>query len=210
MPQPRGKRVTTVSYFDASLMHDVLTGKAVTGVLHFLNQTPIDWFCKTQATTETSTFGAEYVAGRKCIEQIIDLRQTLRYLGIPINDISYVYGDNESMIKNSTIPHSKLHKRHHILSYHFVRSMIAAGFINMVHIPSEFNPSDILTKHWSYQASYENILRPLFHCVGNAKDLWEEQQETRVDAYWDDFAANNPNIQFRFENDIVLIKKIGE
>merc|ERR1712091_385272 len=40
MPQPRGKRVTTVSYFDASLMHDVLTGKAVTGVLHFLNQTP--------------------------------------------------------------------------------------------------------------------------------------------------------------------------
>ena len=37
-PEPRGKRATTVSYFDASLMHDVLTGKAVTGVLHFLNQ----------------------------------------------------------------------------------------------------------------------------------------------------------------------------
>ena len=34
-PPPLGKRVVITHYYDASLMHDVLSGKAVTGVLHF-------------------------------------------------------------------------------------------------------------------------------------------------------------------------------
>ena len=34
-PKPLGKRVVLTHYYDASLMHDVLSGKAVTGILHF-------------------------------------------------------------------------------------------------------------------------------------------------------------------------------
>ena len=33
-PEPLGKRVTLIDYFDANLMHDVLSGKAVSGCLH--------------------------------------------------------------------------------------------------------------------------------------------------------------------------------
>ena len=211
-PTPRGKRVTTVSYFDASLMHDVLSGKAVTGVLHFLNRTPFDWFCKTQATTETSTFGAEYVAGRKCIEQVIAIRQDLRYLGIPINEISYVFGDNESMIKNSTVPHSKLHKRHHILSYHFVRSMIAAGFINMNHIPSGANCSDILTKHWSYQSSYELLIKPFFHHIGNTRKLLHSKKRPLVDASFTQWVQDEDvsSIRLDYVDGQMLLSNGGE
>ena len=72
-----------IHYFDANLMHDVLTGKVVTGCIHFINKTPIMWYSKKQATTETATYGAEFCAGRTCIEQIVDLRNTLRYLGVP-------------------------------------------------------------------------------------------------------------------------------
>ncbi|MFM8621767.1 MAG: reverse transcriptase domain-containing protein, partial [Holophagaceae bacterium] len=39
VPPPLGKHVVTVSYVDANLMHDVSTGKSVTGILHFLNAT---------------------------------------------------------------------------------------------------------------------------------------------------------------------------
>ena len=115
-------------------MHDVLNGKAVTGCLHFYNKTPIDWFSKLQATAETATYGAEFVASRTCIEQIVDHRQTLRYLGIPICNVSYVFGDNETQINSATLPHARLHKRHNILSYHFVRNMIACGYINLHHL----------------------------------------------------------------------------
>ena len=133
-PKPRGKQVTLVHYFDANLMHDVLSGKAVTGCVHFANKTPIMWYSKKQATSETATYGSEFIAGRTCIEQIVDLRNTFRYLGVPINEISYVFGDNQSMIDIATFPYARLQKRHNILSFHFVRSMIAAGSVSYTHL----------------------------------------------------------------------------
>ena len=44
VPKPLGKRVISSAYKDANLHHDLLSGKAVTGILHFLNKTPIDWY----------------------------------------------------------------------------------------------------------------------------------------------------------------------
>ena len=57
-------------------------------------------------------------------------------------------------------PDAKLHKRHNILSFHFVRSLIACGFINLQHIKSESNIGDILKKHWGYQSTYK-LIRPV-------------------------------------------------
>ena len=55
---------------DANLHHDLATGKAVTAVLHFLNQTPIDAYTKRQSTVETATYGSEFVATRTAVDQI--------------------------------------------------------------------------------------------------------------------------------------------
>ena len=46
IPKPLGKHGQTTHYVDANLHHDHATGKAVTAVLHFLNQTPIDAYSK--------------------------------------------------------------------------------------------------------------------------------------------------------------------
>ena len=108
-PTPLGKYVTLTHYFDANLYHDMLTGRSVTGLLHLLNKTPIDWYSKKQATVETATYGSEFIAARTCVDQVIDLRTSLRYLGVPIRDKSFVFGDNKSMVDSATIPHSKLH-----------------------------------------------------------------------------------------------------
>jgi hypothetical protein len=59
-------------------MHDVTTGRSVTGILHLANKTPIAWYSKKQAMVETATFGSEFVAARICVEQVIDVRNTLR------------------------------------------------------------------------------------------------------------------------------------
>ena len=40
---------------------------------------------------ETATYGSEFVASKTATEQIIDLRHTLRYLGIPIKTKSYLF-----------------------------------------------------------------------------------------------------------------------
>ena len=46
IPEPRGKSVTSVHYMDANLHHDLVTGRAVTAILHIVNGTPTDWYSK--------------------------------------------------------------------------------------------------------------------------------------------------------------------
>ena len=84
MPEPLGKAVVTTTTMDANLNHCSATGKSLTGCLHFVNKTPVDWYSKKQATVETATYGSEFVAAKTATEQIMDIRQTLRYLGAPI------------------------------------------------------------------------------------------------------------------------------
>ena len=47
---PLGKPAVAINYYDANFHYSVLTGRLVTGVLHLLNKTPIDWCSKKQAT----------------------------------------------------------------------------------------------------------------------------------------------------------------
>ena len=172
-PEALGGFVTLTHYQDANLFHDIITGRSVTGILHFLNKMPIDWYAKKQATVETATYGSEFISARQCIDQMIDLRLTLRYLGVPIRDVSYVFGDNKTVVDSSTLPHAKLHKRHNALSFHRVREAIASGYVVMTHLPGSANPSDILSKHWAYQAVWP-ILRPILFFHGNTADLIED------------------------------------
>ena len=168
-PEPLGKYVTLSHFVDANLMHDLVTGRSLTGILHLLNKTPVDWYSKKQATVEVATYGSELLSARTCVEQIIDLRTTLRYLGVPIRDKSYVFGDNESVVKSCTQVHAKLHKRHNMLSFHFVREAVAAGYVHFTHIPGSINPADILSKHWGYSDIW-HILKPLLFWSGDTMD----------------------------------------
>jgi hypothetical protein len=122
-PKPLGKPVTTITYKDVNLYHDILTGQSVTRVLHLCNQTLIDWYSKHQATVETATF--EFTAAWIAVDQIIDSRTTLRYLSVPVNAKSLMFGDNQAVVTTSSIPHSSLNKRHNALAYHRVCEMIA-------------------------------------------------------------------------------------
>ena len=148
------------------MFHDSLTGRSVTACLHFINATPIDWYSKKQATVETATYGSEFVAARTCVEQIIDLRNTLRYLGVKVNEKSYMFGNNESVINSSSNLNPKLHKHHNTLSFHHVREAIAFKFIDFHYLPGSENPADILSKHWAYSAVRE-LLLPLMHQHGD-------------------------------------------
>ena len=64
MPEPLGKAVITTTTMDAILNHYLGTGKSLTGFLHFVNKTPVDWYSKKQATVETDTYGSEFVAAK--------------------------------------------------------------------------------------------------------------------------------------------------
>ncbi len=160
MPTPLGKSVRITTYVDADHAHDTVTRRSVTGILLFLNNTPIRWVSKRQRTVETSTYGSELVAARIAVELIMEIRYMLRMLGVPIDGPSLLLGDNMSVILNTTLPSSKLTKKHQAIAYHRVRECIAAGIVRFAHIRSEENLADMLTKPL-VNDKYQHLVSPI-------------------------------------------------
>jgi len=146
MPIPKGNPATTTCYVDADHAHDLVTRRSVTGALFFVNHMPVKWISKRQKTVETSTYGSELVATRIAVESIIEIRYKLRMLGIPIAGPTSMFGDNLSVVINTTVPSSQLKKKHNAIAYHRVREAIAGKIVRLAHIPSKDNVADLLTK----------------------------------------------------------------
>lgn len=111
---------TTIYY--ASLMHDVLSGKAVihTGIFHFNNMTPINSYSKKQASNNRNNnicFGI-FILQNMYWAYIVDCQKYLQYLGIPVAKKDITWGGNGSQVHSASRPHAKPHKRHNILSFH--------------------------------------------------------------------------------------------
>ena len=103
------------------------------------------------------------------MDHIVDHRMSLRYLGVPIEEVTFLFGDNQVVVTSSSIPTSVLNKRHNALSFHRVREAIAAGFLKVIKIDGAANPADIVSKHWGWQ-QIESIIRPLLFWRGDTKD----------------------------------------
>jgi hypothetical protein len=144
IPIPLGQPVTLVHYKDANLYHYLITGC-------LMNKRPLDRCCKKKATVETATYGSEFVAAQIATDQIIDVRTTLQYLGFPIHHKSILFGDNQSVLTDDTLPHLALKKRHNALSYHHVWEAIAAKILGFFKVGGAKNPADILSKHNGFQ-----------------------------------------------------------
>ena len=169
-PTPKGKKIRISTFVDANLMACKVTGKSCTGILHLVNQTPVDWYSKMQATVESATYGSEFVAARIAVDQIVDIRDTLRAMGANIEEKAWLLGDNKSVVTSSTIPYSQLGKRHQFLCYHRVRSAVATGLINFCHIPGVENPSDVMTKFLPW-ATMKDLIEPLLFTRGETIPL---------------------------------------
>ena len=76
IPDPKGKPIVMTTYVDANLLHDYVTGRSCTGIIHLFNKTVMDWYSKLQNNVETATYGSEFTALRTAIDQIHDLRYT--------------------------------------------------------------------------------------------------------------------------------------
>ena len=79
-----GPPVRITAYKDSDHAHDLVTRRSVTGILLFVNNTPVKWITKRQKTIETSTYGAELVAAKQAVELILEYRTMLRLMGAKV------------------------------------------------------------------------------------------------------------------------------
>jgi hypothetical protein len=116
---------------------------------------------------ETSVFGAKFVAMRKGNEACRGIRYKLRMMGIPINDPTYIFGDNMSVIHNTQRPESTLKKKSSSICYHYMRESVAMGESLTAHIRSEDNPADICTKVIAGGAKQDRLTNMILHFASN-------------------------------------------
>ena len=145
-PEPRGKEVDLRMYVDSDHAGEKRTRRSRTGFFVFLNTALVQWFSKQQATIETSVFGAEFVAMKIGMESLRGLRYKLRMMGVEIDNPSYIYGDNMSVIHNTQRPESMLKKKSNSICYHAVRESVAMGEALTGHIGTNENVGDLATK----------------------------------------------------------------
>ena len=116
------------------------------GFLMYVNTALLQWFSKKQCTLETSVFGAEFVTMKRGIDDLQGFRYKLRIMDIPVSSLSYIYGDNMSVIHNSSRPESVLRKKSNSVFYHAICESVLMSESLVGHISSKENVADLVTK----------------------------------------------------------------
>ena len=83
---------------------------------------------------------------KQCCEYVRGLRYKLRMMGIPVSNPTFIQGDNQSVLWNTTVPESSLKKKSCAVAYHFCREGVAREEWLTSYVNTKLYPSDILTK----------------------------------------------------------------
>ena len=124
-PAPLLDKLECNIFVDADHGHDKVTGRSITGILGFVGSTPAIWSSKRQPCVQTSTFGAEFTALKRAVEEGVSLRYYLRSMGAKVTKPVKIYCDNMGVVINSSNPVRTLNKKTIVLAYHFTREHIA-------------------------------------------------------------------------------------
>ena len=86
---------------------------------------------------------------------------------IPCTDPTFVFGDNQSVLANTTAPDLTLKKTSQSIDYHFVREGVARDEWQNSYVNTHLNPADLLTKtlpSGEKRTSFVRVL--LYHIFG--------------------------------------------
>ena len=93
-------------------------------------------------------------------------------MGIPMTHGVFVYGDNQSVLWNTTYPDSVLKKKSNSVAYHFVREGCSVNEWKTTYCHTAWNPSDLLTKCLSNGVDRRRKIRFIMY------DIYPEKHET--------------------------------
>ena len=143
MPEPRGLGFIMHAKVDADHASDMMTRRSRTGFLVYLSCALIYWWSKKQNSMESSSFGSEFIAMNQCCEYVGGLRYKLRMMGISCEEPTFIYGGNQSVLANTTIPDFTLKKKSQSIAYHFVREEAAQDEWQATYVNTHENEADL-------------------------------------------------------------------
>jgi hypothetical protein len=137
-------------------MHlDAMTAKSRTGFVITYAGCPIVWGSKLQRESALSTTEAEYMAISEAFRSLLplmDLLEEARRRGIPVEPGPPVvrckaFEDNSGALELARLPKMRPRTKHINVKYHHFREAVALGRVTILHVPTEKQLGDLLTKN---------------------------------------------------------------
>ena len=100
---------------------------------------------------------------KQAVQYVRGLQYKLRMMGIPYEDPTFVYGDNKSVLANTSMPGSTLKKTMNSLSYHFICEGFARDEWRTAYVNTNFNLADFLTKCLPSGEKRRGFVRKFLH-----------------------------------------------
>ena len=154
--------LTILGYSDSDWAGDRDSRRSTSGFVFMLNNGPVSWSSKRQATVALSSTEAEYVALTQTAKEATWLRLLMTELGLSTTDnhaeinveksecSMAVMGDNQSSIALANNPVFHARTKHIDIQHHYVRDEVLQGRIKLSYIPTEDMLADGLTKALSH------------------------------------------------------------
>jgi hypothetical protein len=115
------------------------------GDLQFLGSSLVSWSSRKQSSVAQSTTKAEYVAAVSCCSQLLWITYTLSDFGEECSHVPLMCNSTSAIsIAKNPVLHSRT--KHIEVMYHFLRDNVEKGNIDLIHVPTEKQLVDILTK----------------------------------------------------------------
>ncbi|GKE32945.1 ribonuclease H-like domain-containing protein, partial [Tanacetum coccineum] len=131
---------------DADWVGCPTTRRSTSGYCVFLGNNLLSWSSKRQVTLSRSSAEAEYQGVANAVAETCWLRNLLQELHTPFSTATLVYYDNVSAVYLSSNLVQHQCTKHIEIDIHFVRDLVAAGHIRVLHVPSRYQYADVFTK----------------------------------------------------------------
>ena len=142
------ENLNLIAFSDSDWASSVEDRRSTTGYCFSLTkQGPaISWKSKKQATVALSTCEAEYMGLAATTQESLYLSQLLSGMDNREYSGTKIYGDNQGAIALSKNPVNRQRSKHIDVRYHFIRTTLSEGKIDLIYCPTEDMVADILTK----------------------------------------------------------------
>ncbi|WVZ85127.1 hypothetical protein U9M48_032079 [Paspalum notatum var. saurae] len=125
--------------------------KSTSGTCQLLGTSLVSWSSRKQASVSLSTTEAEYIAAASCCSQLLWMKATLSDFGLRFGKIPLLV-DSTSAISVAKNPVLHSRTKHIDVRFHFLGDHYEKGDIDLVHVASENQLADILTKPLEFGA----------------------------------------------------------